>query len=388
MKKLLLILFCLPALVLAQQTYVPDDAFEGFLEANGMGNGISNDDYVTTSNIDTVTILNIMYFLYPSDLTGIEDFTLLEQLDCSQLQLTSLDLSQNTALTDLICWGNQLTTVNISNNSALINLDCQWNQLTSLDVSNNTALEYLNCNGNELASLDVSNNTVLVELHCGDEFSGGNQLANLDVSQNILLTHLSVGDNQLTSLDVSSNTNLISLICNQNWVLSSLDVSNNTLLNYFVCYDNQLTTLDLSNNIALTYLMCQDNQIQGALDLSGCNDLIEFNCGDNQLTSLDVRNGNNTNFIFFRCRGNSSLTCVNVDDTNWSTNNWTVVDLNIDSHHYFSNNCPATAIHEHTTIKELLKVTELFGRESKPQKNIPFIEIYDDGTVEKKITID
>ena len=25
---------------------------------------------------------------------------------------------------------------------------------------------------------------------------------------------------------------------------------------------------------------------------------------------------------------------------------------------------------------------------SKPQKNIPFIEIYDDGTVEKKITID
>ena len=28
------------------------------------------------------------------------------------------------------------------------------------------------------------------------------------------------------------------------------------------------------------------------------------------------------------------------------------------------------------------------GRESKPQKNIPFIKIYDDGTVEKKITID
>ena len=45
MKKLLLILFYLPLLTLAQQTYVPDDNFEAYLEANGMGNGIANDDY-------------------------------------------------------------------------------------------------------------------------------------------------------------------------------------------------------------------------------------------------------------------------------------------------------------------------------------------------------
>ena len=33
------------------QTYVPDSAFEAYLENNGMGNGIPNDNYVTTSNI-------------------------------------------------------------------------------------------------------------------------------------------------------------------------------------------------------------------------------------------------------------------------------------------------------------------------------------------------
>ena len=38
--------------------------------------------------------------------------------------------------------------------------------------------------------------------------------------------------------------------------------------------------------------------------------------------------------------------------------------------------------------RKLQKTVDLLGRESKPQKNIPFIEIYDDGTVEKKITID
>jgi len=37
-----------------QQTYVPDDNFEAYLEANGIGNGVPNDDYVTTANIETV----------------------------------------------------------------------------------------------------------------------------------------------------------------------------------------------------------------------------------------------------------------------------------------------------------------------------------------------
>jgi len=391
MKKLLLILLCLPFIGFGQFTYVPDDAFEGFLEANGMGNGISNDDYVNTSSIDTVTVLHIMYFLYPSDLTGIEDFASLEQLNCSQLQLTSLDLSQNSALTELICWGNQLTTINISNNSALINLDCNSNQLTSLDVSQNFDLKYLKCYGNQITSLNVSNNPDLVELNCGDEFAGGNELINLDVSQNIFLTHLSLGYNDVTSLDISNNINLISLICNQNsdyFPLSNLDVSNNTQLQYLVCNDNQLTYLDLTNNIALNYLMCQDNQIQG-LDLSECNNLIELGCYDNQLTSLDVKNGNNNNFIFFRCDGNANLNCINVDDAAWSNTNWTQSSFTFDSQHYFSNNCPPlTLTQEYTKNNKPFKVADLLGRETKGKKNKPLFYIYDDGSVEKKIIIE
>ena len=49
---------------------------------------------------------------------------------------------------------------------------------------------------------------------------------------------------------------------------------------------------------------------------------------------------------------------------------------------------PPSAIQEHTTNKELLKTIDLLGRETKPQTNIPFIEIYDDGTVEKRIVIE
>ena len=260
----------------AQQTYVPDDAFEDFLEANGMGNGISNDDYVTTASIDTVTVLNILYFLFPTNLIGIEDFTLLEELNCSDLQLSSLDVSQNNNLIKLDCSDNLLVTLNVIQNSALSELSCWGNQLTSLDVS---------------------------------------------------------------------------------------------------------------NNIALTYLMCQDNQIT-SLDVSNSTALVELNCNDNQLTSLDVKNGNNTNFIFFKCDGNPNLTCINVDDANWSTTNWIQEWFVFDQQHYFSNNCPPSAIEEYNANRRLSKIVNIIGEEVAVLKeNQIYFYIYDDGSVKKQLNI-
>jgi len=108
-----------------------------------------------------------------------------------------------------------------------------------------------------------------------------------------------------------------------------------------------------------------------------------LSCYYNQLTSLDVRNGNNTNMVYFDSESNTSLSCINVDDFQYSLFNWT----NIDTQHYFSNNCPPSAIEENSTNKELLKVTDLLGRETK-QTNQPLFYIYDDGTVEKRIVIE
>jgi len=208
MKKLLLILLCLPMIGFGQQTYVPDDNFEAYLEANGMGNGILNDDSVLTANISTVTNLGVTGQNI-ADLTGIENF------------------------------------------------------------------------------------------------------------------------------------------------------------------------------MALTYLQCSSNQLT-TLDVSGATALITLLCSNNPLTSLDVRNGNNTNILdsMFQCVNNPNLTCINVDDSTWSTNNWTTF---IDPQHYFSNNCSGTGIEEYTTNKELLRTIDVLGRETKSQ---PLFYIYDDGTVEKRITIE
>ena len=61
---------------MSPQTYVPNDNFEAYLEASGMGNGVANDDSVTTSNIVGITSLDVSSQTI-SDLTGIEDFTAL-----------------------------------------------------------------------------------------------------------------------------------------------------------------------------------------------------------------------------------------------------------------------------------------------------------------------
>ena len=57
-----------------------------------------------------------------ADLTGIEDFVALKNLNCGTNKLTTLDLSRNLALEELIAYTNQLTTIDLSQNRALIKL--------------------------------------------------------------------------------------------------------------------------------------------------------------------------------------------------------------------------------------------------------------------------
>ena len=96
----------------------------------------------------------------------------------------------------------------------------------------------------------------------------------------------------------------------------------------------------------------------------------------------------NNNYQFINFKNNPNLFCINVDNVSWSDTNWTVANGIIDPQHYFSNNCPPpSTIKEYTTDKELLKVADLLGRETK-QTNQPLFYIYDDGTVEKRIVIE
>ena len=300
MKKLLLILLCLPMIGFGQKTYVPDNMFEYSLEGMGMGDGVPLNDSVLTSAIDTLTFLDISFNLGTpiTSIKGIEDFINLQHLEI------------------------------------------KFQAIDSVNLTNNQQLIYIHLRDNHLKHVDIR------------------YLSNL---QDLILD-----ENQLTEIDLTFNANL----------------------KYFACQFNEITTLDLSNQYFLQGLHCWDNQIT-SLDLSNNGWLIYMNSENNMLIDLDIRNGNNNQMTEFKIQGNYDLYCINVDDSIWSSNNWNYYPgNNVEPPHYFSENCdPITNIQEHTTNKELLKVTDLFGRKTKPT-NQPLFYIYDDETVEKRIVVE
>ena len=124
-------------------------------------------------------------------------------LHSTNIQLITLDASNNPELISLACWDNQLTNLNLNGLTKLEYLHCANNELTSLDVSRLINLDYLVFSNNKLKSLDVSQLTKLKRFSCG-----GNQFSSLDVSKLTNLEDLDIRENKFTSLNVSGLTKL------------------------------------------------------------------------------------------------------------------------------------------------------------------------------------
>ena len=130
----------------------PDPVFCKYVFRNFDTN---QDGILSKAEADAVKMIDVQKSGIKS-LDGIQYFTNLRYLRCDYNQLTTLDVSKNSALTHLFCDYNQLTTLNVSENTKLMQLTCTSNQLTSLDLSNNTALENLFCFYNQIEVLNLS----------------------------------------------------------------------------------------------------------------------------------------------------------------------------------------------------------------------------------------
>lgn len=215
-----------------------------------------------------------------SDLTGIEYFTNLTNLNCSYNQLTSLGTVLSLPnLTALYCNHNQFTTLDVSGITTLTQLACNNNSITSLTLNNN--LTYLNCSNNPLGNLDVSALTDLVNLQCNS-----NSLSNLDVTNLINLQILHCKSNSLTSLNVSTLVNLDRLDFSGNSI-NTIDLSTLVNLEYLACSDNGLTSLNISSSPNLIELSCHINEIS-SLDVSTLTNLERLQINNNLLTTIDL----------------------------------------------------------------------------------------------------
>lgn len=318
----------------------PDDTFryavwyEYHYDDDGSFNG---DEILTDEEIAGVTEISLarvkvngvgMY-----SMKGIEYFTELVSLDCSDNMLTELDLSKNKKLISVECNDNHtLRNLNVSGCENLVYLNCNTNSLTELDVSGCPKLEELVCYINYLEKLDVSKNTALRELICWT-----NNLTELDVSKNTNLEYLDCDMNYITSLNAEGCTwlnflraarNSITSLnvngCNNLWEidiansqLSELNLSGHTELWNLRCENNRLVSLDLSGCAKLFNLNCSDNMTR-SLILTNCTGLLDINCNNNQLESLDVSTCAKLETL--RCR-NNRLTGLNL------SNNYNLIQL-------------------------------------------------------------
>lgn len=276
-------------------TAVPDPVFEQKLidlgyDPCGLVNG-----FVPTNSIDTVTSLIIFSGSGITNLTGIEDFLALETLG-----LNGADLSVNG--------------INLSSNVQLKSLGINAN-LSNLNLSQNINLESLSLysviSSNNISVLDLSANVNLQNIDCSYSGVGSLSLPNT---------------NTLTNIDCSYNN------------LSSINLANVPGLLYLNAKNNSLIDLGgVNSNNSIQSLNLEQNYFSG-LDLSNFSQLKSVDCSDNELECLNLKNGINNQFTFLDAKNNFSLTCIQVDDSTYSTNNPTW-NGGIDSWSNFSNQC-------------------------------------------------
>lgn len=335
------ILFLANLIGFSQNTYVPDDNFEQALIDLGYDTAPLN-DLVPTANIASITNLLIQNKGIV-DLTGIEDFTSLVIFSCTDNFIESLDLSDNINLKVLNADRNLISSVNVSKNLLLESFYIGENLLTSIDISKNILLEYFFCSLNRITNLNIENNTNLINLSCfHNELTTFtipviNSLVDLEISNNLLtslnvengssITSIACVGNQLTNLDVSNCLNLDVFLFSENNI-RSIDLINNNFLHALWCESNPLTDLDVSQNPDLRILRFGDTELIN-LNLSNNNRLFRVIGNNNQyMCNIDLRSGANSLITDFSVINNPQLSCILVDDPNYSNFNWLQIDAN------------------------------------------------------------
>ena len=233
-------------------------------------------------------------------------------------------------LTYLYAGYNRIDKIDVSQNPILTYLDLRVNNLSEIDVSKNRFLLLLNVAFNNISTLDVTKNYNLLGLAI---FS--NKIRDIDVRSNGLLKQLSVGKNPMPFINLKNNGNLQDLEISAT-LIKDLDLSTNTLLRRFRCFGTPIEELNLEANPLLTRFEFGGNTKVEEINLLKQTSLDTLNISQNiNLSALNLKNGSNSKILSFTSVQNPKLSCINVDNVNYSTTNWIFRDPTVT----FDTNC-------------------------------------------------
>jgi hypothetical protein len=291
MKKLLLLI--LPFLFFnakAQTITIPDAKFATYLQGVVPLAMFGNQLDTSNSSVKSLTSINVSNDSI-HDLTGVQYFTSLNYLNCSNNLLTHLPnlphtirylYCQKNSITGLPafpssaeivnCGYNLLTALPYTITDSIYNFNCEHNLLTSLPPLPLTGgLAFLNCRNNNINSIPAPFPLGLQQLDCSynnlTSLPSISYLQYLDCSYNNLnllpttplynTQYLYCTSNHLTSLPALPNT-ILNIDCGLNQITSLPALPNS--LGALACYSNSLTSLPALPN-SLQFLSCSNNNI-------------------------------------------------------------------------------------------------------------------------------
>ncbi len=180
---------------------IPDVNFKNALLSNPLINTNFDGEIQCYEAADFSGVINVQSENI-SDLTGIEAFIHLGELNCAHNQLTSVNTSTLADITFLDCSFNSITSVDLTANTLLTNLYLQNNNIGTVNLAGLSSLQQFDIDNNVLTELDASPITSIQYLSCGN-----NLLSELDASMLTSLNQLYCYSNQLTSLNIQNGNN-------------------------------------------------------------------------------------------------------------------------------------------------------------------------------------
>jgi hypothetical protein len=394
-KKLTFILFFLFFSAKAQFTSIPDVNFEQKLMSLGYDNVINGQ--VLTSIVSQVTSLYLSNCNI-SNLSGIQDFTMLTALDCTNNPLTNVNLSQNVNLTSLAVGGNSFTNINNFNlNQSLINLS-----LTEINSNNlllnlsNTNIENLYLGNITLNSLNVTNGSNLQTLSSSSLSINSLSLQGLPnlttIEFNNYLNQTGYLSNISMDNSVSSNLQFLK-VANLNLATISPNFSQIPNLQYLVIDKCLFTSIDLSMNNQLKDLSTVNSPILNSI--KACSSFIDSvnvsNCPSLSCLALKGFLPVINSYVNLTAINTPNLDCIEVQDGDYFSILFPTNTMNFDPQINYSTNCnnacsfscSTNEIPEYHIEKTILKIIDITGRETTYKPNELLFYLYNDGSTEK-----
>ncbi|TXK74001.1 hypothetical protein FT993_03860, partial [Mesonia sp. HuA40] len=294
----LLLLFWGSLILHAQTVAIPDVNFEQFLIAQGIDTNGQNGN-ILTSDAQAITTLDITVSTV-TDLTGINAFSNLTQLDVGDNAISNINLTALMQLEQLTIDGNSaLTSIDLSQNTLLESLVLKSPNfgsampLTALDLSsNNNLLDVEMYRVGNLSNLVLPSNPILLtNFKIINHDNTALNFANFDSLENL---HIQGGANGLNITLPNIQTNLKEIYISSIGI-NNVDVSAYSNLEKLSLFNVYLQTLSLPSTNTFTQLTIWHHNFIAPLDLSSVPNLIDLDIRFNQSAPLIINLVGNPN---------------------------------------------------------------------------------------------